>query len=72
MEKIKELGNEDLDNVSGGAKNLDDYLKTLVGQDKPLIVDQGTGKSLELKPSITKDDDGNIYVIKREKDISEE
>ena len=68
MKPTKELNDQELNNVSGGESSLDKYLKTLVGTDKnKILVDQGTGKTLDLNPAVKFEDDNNVYIIKREK-----
>ncbi len=72
MKSNKELNNDELDNVSGGGKNLEDYLKTVVEHDKnKILVDEGTGKQLDINPSIDINDDGNLIIVKREKGSQE-
>ena len=71
MKNNDELNNKDLNNVSGGNSTLEKYLKSLVGKDKDkTLVDYGTGKTLDLDPSIKYEDDGNLLIVKREKDES--
>lgn len=71
MNNDKELNNKDLNNVSGGS-NLDKYLKSLTGHDKSkALIDYGTGVQLDLDSTVQKEDDGNISIIKREKNSPE-
>ena len=65
----KKLNNKDLNGVSGGSSTLEKYLKSLVEKDKDkTMVDYGTGVALDLNPSVDYDENGNLIVIKREKD----
>ena len=68
--EYKQLNIEELDNVSGGDSKLDKYLKTIAGKDKTLV-DKGTGTILDLNPSVEPVDDGNLYIIKRDKEKPE-
>ena len=72
MKSNKELNNDELNNVSGGGKSLEDYLKTIVENDKnKILVDEGTGKQLDINPSVDLNDDSKLIIIKREKDSPE-
>lgn len=64
----KELNNQDLNNISGGKHNLEDYLKEIKKDKEKPLVDYGTGKHLDLDPSIHWEDENNAHIIKREKD----
>ena len=70
MKSNKELDNQELDNVSGGSI-LEKYLKHLTKRDKPLV-DKGTGAKLDLNPSTSSDEAGNLIIVKREKDNPEQ
>ena len=67
MKSNKELNNHDLNSVSGGSNDLDEYLKTLAEESKKVLVDYGTGEQLEVDPSVHQDNDGNLYIVEREK-----
>lgn len=67
MESVKEINNKDLNDVTGGSNDLDDYLSKLAGKDKnEPLVDYGTGSQLDLDPSVQKDDEGKLIIINRE------
>lgn len=68
----KQLKNIDLDSISGGSTNLDDYLKKIDGKGKnDILVDHGSGVGLDINPSIQYEEDGNLHIIKREKNSPE-
>lgn len=69
MKSNKELDNQELDNVSGGSV-LEKYLKHLAEKDKPLV-DDGIGTELDLNPSTSYDEAGNLIIVKRDKDNHE-
>lgn len=72
MENNKELENPELENISGGNKKLDDYFKKIDGTVKnKMLVDYGTGVSLDLNPSVDYDKNDNVLIIKREKPDAE-
>ena len=73
MKSIEKLNSQDLDNVSGGDSKLEKYLKTIIEEDKnKILVDYGQGKKLDLDPGVRIDDDGNLLIIKRDKNKPEE
>ena len=64
----KQLKNKNLDSISGGSANLDKYLKKIDGKDKnDILVDYGSGVGLDINLSIQYEEDGNLHIIKREK-----
>ena len=72
MESKEELMNQDLNDVTGGSNDLDDYLNKLAGKDKnEPLVDYGTGSQLDLDPSVQKDDDSKLIIINREKPFTD-
>ena len=73
MKTNKKLNNQELDNVSGGKTNLDDYLKTIAGKGKnKILVGYGTGVELSNNSKIDHEENNNLIVIKREKKLPEE
>ena len=72
MKNNKQLNDSDLNNIAGGS-DLDKYLKTLAGNDKNKeLVDYGTGKALDLNPSVDYDKSENLIIVKRENNKIEE
>lgn len=72
MKDNKELKIDDLNSVSGAGTNLEKYLKSLAGNDKSkVLVDYGTGIQLDLNPSVNYEENNNVRIIKREKEIVE-
>lgn len=68
----KELNNKDLDGVAGGDSVLDEYLRKIGKYDKnKTLVDYDDKSHLELKHEVEIEDDGNVYVVKRERSSSE-
>ena len=66
----KKLRNRDLNAVSGGKGNLEDYLKKLVVKDKDkMLVDYGTGVELDHDSSVPFDESGNLLIVKSEKEV---
>lgn len=66
----KKLRNRDLNAVSGGKGNLEDYLKKLVVKDKDkMLVDYGTGVELDHDSSVSYDESGNLLIVKSEKEV---
>lgn len=68
MKSKKELNEQNLDEVAGGAADLDKYLKVLAGKekDKPLV-DIEDEKQLQLDSTVRYNDDGNVTIILRDK-----
>ena len=68
MKVSKEINTKDLDNVSGGSSELEEYLKALKEKEDKPLVDYGTGTETKTDPTVPFDDNNNTYIIKREKE----
>ena len=69
-DRIKEISDEMLEDVTGGTGNdelLEKYLKELEKSNKDTMVDKGPESGLDLNPAVNYDKSENLIIVKREK-----
>lgn len=70
MKDDKELNNTDLNRVSGGKNDLDNYLELLQKDGKKTLVDYDNETTLELDNDVKYHHDGNVDIVLRDKDLA--